>query len=367
MQRIPTTAAARRLHLAMYTRRPPDEHGGVERVVRGVTEQVRARFPDLSVSIVAAFRGATAVEGLDGANDVIAALRLAVRLLREDARVVFVHCPECVWALRLARRLRPRRRTALVAVWHGAGPHPARVLRPHGDARARLLGWFRTLQERGALGADAHVAVHQSVVEDLQRHHGFRGSVSVVENALAPEDLEHLAALRRPVRAGPVALWMGQTEHRKGLDVALSALRRARRRCPDLRLIVAGVRPGPPTPGVEWRGVLPPQRALDLYGEADVLLFPTRYESFGLVVLEAMAAGLPVVVSDALPAGIAADDRNGRVIRGHDPDEYAEALVELLADPERLRQVGERNRQDARRFSLADAARSYAELAATLC
>ncbi len=315
------------------------------------------------------------MEGVDGANDLIAAVRLGLRLLRDDARVVFVHCPECMWAVRLARWLRRRRPVALVAVWHGAGPDPARVLRPRGDARARLLALFRTMQERSALGADAHIAVHASVVDDLRRHHGFRSQVAIVENALAGEDLERLWSIPRPrpcpspggaAHDRPVAVWVGQTGHRKGLDVALAAVRLARRRLPELRLLVAGVPAQDPQPGVEWCGVVPPDRMIEVYAAADVLLFPTRYESFGLVVLEAMAAGLPVVVSDALPGGMVSDGRNGRVVAGHRPTDYARALLDVLGDGERALEMGRCNRQDAGRFSLAGAAESYAELAAAL-
>ena len=78
----------------------------------------------------------------------------------------------------------------------------------------------------------------------------------------------------------------------------------ARGDLPGLRLRVVGVPAGKPTEGVDWLGVIPQARIAEIYGRADLLLFPTRHESFGLVVIEAMAAGLPVIVSDAIGAGI---------------------------------------------------------------
>jgi glycosyltransferase involved in cell wall biosynthesis len=100
----------------------------------------------------------------------------------------------------------------------------------------------------------------------------------------------------------------------------------------------------------------------EVYRDADLLLFPTRYESFGLVVIEAMAAGLPVIVSDAVPAGIVIDGRNGAVVAGHDPARYAAAL-RRLADPGRRAAMAEANRDDVRRFSIESAGAGYVALA----
>jgi len=103
----------------------------------------------------------------------------------------------------------------------------------------------------------------------------------------------------------------------------------------------------------------------EVYGHADLLLFPTRYESFGLVVIEAMAAGLPVIVSDAIGQGIVTDGRNGVAIVGHDPSRYAAAL-RRLADPAIRAAMAEANREDAQRFSIESAGAGYATVAESL-
>jgi D-inositol-3-phosphate glycosyltransferase len=100
----------------------------------------------------------------------------------------------------------------------------------------------------------------------------------------------------------------------------------------------------------------------DVYRDADQLLYPTRYDSFGMVVIEAMAAGLPVIVSDAVPEGIVTDGRNGLVVPGHDPARYADAL-RRLADPGLRAAMAQANREGARRFSVQAAAARYAAVA----
>lgn len=350
----------RPLTVVMVTRRHPSEIGGVERVVAGLlTELSRAR-PAWRVETVSAFRKGSRLEGMDGLSDLIASLRLGWRLRGSAADVLFVHCPECLWGIRLLRR-----RTGappLVAVWHGAGPTAYLSLRRPGHPMVRVLAWIRTAGERRALAADGHVAVHGRLAGDLRSLYGLSRPITVIENALDPVIPDRLHRPRGPERAGLNAVWVGQTGYRKGLDVALAAVAEARRDLPGLRLTVVGVPAGKAADGVDWLGVIPPANIADVYFDADLLIFPTRYESFGLVVIEAMAAGLPVIVSDAIGPGIMADGRNGIMITGYDPSRYAAAL-KRLADPGIRAAMAEANREDARRFSISSAGVRYVAVA----
>jgi len=104
-----------------------------------------------------------------------------------------------------------------------------------------------------------------------------------------------------------------------------------------------------------------PTAVTEIYRDADLLIFPTRYEAFPLVVIEAMAAGLPVIVSDSVPTGIVTDGRNGVVIAGQDPAEYAVAL-RRLADPQIRAKMSEANRQDVCQFSVKPTVEDYASV-----
>lgn len=353
------------LRVAMLTKRQPSDCGGVERVVAGLlAELVRGR-PDWDLSVISAFEEGDPLEGINVLSDVLAGLRLGWRLRTSSADVAFVHCPECLWGIRLLRR-RGRSAPVVIAVWHGAGPAPYLQLRRPGHPLARLLARIRTAEERLALPADAHIAVHAQVAESLGAVFGYKGEVTVIENALDPAMARLLAATSPPrERTGLTALWAGQTAYRKGLDVALAAVEEVRRDLPGLRLQVAGVAPGKATAGVEWLGVLSPSAMADAYRGADLFIFPSRYESFGLVTVEAMAAGLPVIVSDAIAAGIVTHGRNGILIRGHNPSDYAEAL-RRLADPRIRAVIAEANVADTRRFSIESAASGYARVAESL-
>lgn len=354
------------LTVTMVTRRLPSEHGGVERVVAGLLRELGCARPTWRVDAISAFRKGSRAEGIDGLSDVIASIRLGWRLRKSAADVVFVYCPECLWGIRLLRGIRLRRRRVgppLVAVWCGAGPTPYLVLREPGHLWARALAWLRTTEEKQALAVDGHIAVHKVVADDLRNLYGLKKKIEIIEPALDPtisNQLDQRAPSRK--RTGLTAVWVGQVGYRKGLPVALAAVAEARRDLPDLRLVVAGVPAGQEIEGVDWLGVVPPSAVADVYREADLLIFPTRYESFGLVVIEAMAAGLPVIVSDAVPAGIVSDGRNGVVVAGHSPSDYAAAL-RRLASPETRAMMASANRADAQRFSIKSAGADYAAVA----
>ncbi|MGH3440635.1 MAG: glycosyltransferase, partial [Nitriliruptorales bacterium] len=75
-------------------------------------------------------------------------------------------------------------------------------------------------------------------------------------------------------------------------------------------------------------GALPQRHLAELYRAASVVLMPSRSESFGLVGLEAQACGTPVVAADV--GGLRAVVEGGFLVAGHDPQDHAAAVVELL-------------------------------------
>jgi glycosyltransferase involved in cell wall biosynthesis len=97
------------------------------------------------------------------------------------------------------------------------------------------------------------------------------------------------------------------------------------------------------------------------YHAADVLLFPSHYEGFGLPLLEAMAAGLPVVTSGAAALTEVAGDV-AMVVPSRDPDRFVDALAALADDPATARRLGARGRARARAFTWPETARRTAEV-----
>src|SRR5690606_34951394 len=102
-------------------------------------------------------------------------------------------------------------------------------------------------------------------------------------------------------------------------------LRKLHRMVTDLRLEGA----------VEFRQPLPHRRLADLYRAADVLVLPSRSESFGLVAAEAQACGLPVVAARVGGlAHVVSDGESGFLVEGWSPQDHADAVYRVLTDHE---------------------------------
>ena len=102
-----------------------------------------------------------------------------------------------------------------------------------------------------------------------------------------------------------------------------------------------------------------------VYAAADMLVHPTREDSFGMVVLEAMAQGLPVIVSRAPFCGLSAELAVDEAVLLHDPysvDELAAALQNLLDDAPQRAALAEVGRKVAERYDWAIQAQRYEQL-----
>ncbi|MEX1018301.1 MAG: glycosyltransferase [Litorilinea sp.] len=99
--------------------------------------------------------------------------------------------------------------------------------------------------------------------------------------------------------------------------------------------------------GAKDQDVLP-----DYYAAAEMVIMPSHYESFGMVALEAMAMGTPVIASEVGGlAHLVRDNRNGRHVPSRDPQALAACIRELLTDPALRTRLGEQARQDARTYA----------------
>lgn len=92
---------------------------------------------------------------------------------------------------------------------------------------------------------------------------------------------------------------------------------------------------------VRWQPAVPQAHLADYFAAADVVAMPSLHETFGLVALEAMATGVPVVTADAgALRSLVQDGRTGLLVRDHEPVAYARALETLLADGDARRRMG---------------------------
>ncbi len=168
---------------------------------------------------------------------------------------------------------------------------------------------------------------------------------------------------RTPVVSGPVELLtVGDLgSKRKGIDLLVEALA-AIPELPCRLTVVGGGRERSLLEAnaggdqrIRFMGGLPAERVHDLYREAAAFLFPSRADVFGLVLVEAMAAGLATVTSTApgAVADLALPERNCLVLDTHDPTEWSEAIRQLAGDRHLRSTVGTAARATvARRWTM---------------
>ncbi|HEY3260197.1 MAG TPA: glycosyltransferase family 1 protein [Pseudonocardiaceae bacterium] len=264
---------------------------------------------------------------------------------------------------------RPNRGRSLVVTVHDAVPWT----HPH-TLTERGVRWHQRAVTRAAKRASALVVPTGAVAAELSRYALPAGRVHIVGEGVTPElravpDPPAAAAIAERLRLPPrYLLIVGTLEPRKGLDVLLDAMTRPH--APALPLVVVG-QPG-------W-GAVHPMRLADQAGldrarvlalgrisdeelavvldRAAVLVAPSLAEGFGLPVLEAMAAGVPVVHSDA-PALIEVAGGTGVTVKRQDATALANGLRTVFDFPERTAARVAAGRLRAQRFTWERAARA---------
>ena len=158
----------------------------------------------------------------------------------------------------------------------------------------------------------------------------------------------------------PVIAFVGQQVPHKGVDMLLDAMPAIWAEYPTACLLLAGARTSYSTHIEHWLAELPPrQRAqvavihnfpeeekADIFAACDMLAFPSAHESFGIVILEAWAAGKPVIgVRVGAIASVIDEGKDGILIRHRSVSDLVAALQTLIHNPALAHEMGERGRQ----------------------
>ena len=267
-------------------------------------------------------------------------------------------------------------------MFHTLGEVKNRARISEQEPRARIRS------ERGTVRrADAIVTASAHERELLVRYYGARASrlrtipCGVDLDLFQPRDrAASRAALRLPP-AAPVLLWVGRLEKLKGVDILVSAV--AQLELAGVQLVIVGgdehaeglkqeLQQQAAAQGVaaalRFEGPVAHDLLPTYYSAADVCVVPSYYESFGLVAVEAMACGAPVVASRV--GGLVStviDGVTGYLIPWRCPEPFAEKLGVLLENPELRANFSRAARQSVERFRWKRVALEVAALYDDLC
>jgi UDP-glucose:(heptosyl)LPS alpha-1,3-glucosyltransferase len=243
-----------------------------------------------------------------------------------------------------------------VTTFHG--PPFATVFDKPWWRRISLRVWVRLYLERRELET-ARIIVPNSALISRQLAHYYPGMAAKLSEPVVPGVLPMRRREVREVPAnGGVVCFVGWEWQRKGLPLAMEIVRTLRRERPDLELWVVGPEPAELQPlFADWEGgyrLLGWRADSDYFREVDVLLHPARAEPYGMVISEAMAACVPVVVSDRCGAAAEVDGASGSVLPLEAPLEDWMAAV--------ARQLGRGDAPPAYRRSWHDVAVDYEKI-----
>ncbi|MDD5330185.1 MAG: glycosyltransferase [Sulfuricella sp.] len=214
------------------------------------------------------------------------------------------------------------------------------------------------------------LVVPSSAMMAALRGYGIATRAEIIPTGLEPESFApgDGAVFRRshdiPAER-PVLAYVGRVAHEKNIGFLLKVTARVRRDVPDVLLVVAGE--GPALAGLrheaaqlgladnvlfvgylDRRGELP-----DCYRAADVFVFASRTETQGLVLLEAMAQGVPLVALAEMGAKDVLKPGQGVLIADDDVEDFAAKVTSLLRDKATATRLGELGRDDAASWSAA--------------
>jgi len=143
-------------------------------------------------------------------------------------------------------------------------------------------------------------------------------------------------------------LYVGRVSKEKNLELLVKAYSKLARSMDKICLAVVGDGPYMDemrralngTPAV-FTGYLEGEALASLYASADLFVFPSTTDTFGNVVLEAQASGIPVIVTDSGgPQENIIPDQTGIVVKGDDEESLLRGMQQMIADPDRLKEMG---------------------------
>ncbi|MFN2538779.1 MAG: glycosyltransferase family 4 protein [Mycobacteriales bacterium] len=240
---------------------------------------------------------------------------------------------------------------AMVATFHTA------------TARSRALQVFGTTLQPGLEKITGRIAVSPAARRVVVEHLGH-------DAVLIPNGVDVARFhVPRPAHDRPRVVFLGRVdEQRKGLQVLLDALPAVQAQLPDVELVVAGPGEVDAPPGVRVLGLVAEKDKPAVYAGGDVYCAPnTHGESFGIVLIEAMAAGTPVVASDLEAFRRVLDDGEAGVLFPvGDASALAAALVGLLRDPERRRLLAARGSRVVQAYDWQHVTREIVEVYETV-
>ncbi len=236
--------------------------------------------------------------------------------------------------------------------------------------KSRMMPLYRFVMRQVAARADAILTVSKNSADDIVRlllsAKSDPEKVVPVHNGVADTFRE---LTWQPSSDQLKLLYVGRLDPYKNVSGLMRIFNKVRQQMSqDVKLVIAGS-PDPRYPepvelcsslglndSVEWTGYVTSEQLFDAYRSANVLVHPSHYEGFGLPVIEAMAAGLPVVCSSA--GSLAEIAGEAAAVHDHDDEQgFVDSICSILNSTAKAKELSRLGKEQAKKFTWEEAAR----------
>jgi len=199
---------------------------------------------------------------------------------------------------------------------------------------SHLLKIFKGYLKRYFKRIDGKIAVSKTARDSIEKY--FPGDYKIIPNGV---DIKRFKQGNPTVGLTNEILFVGRIEPRKGLQYLINALPIVKKEIPEIKLTVAGggykgmrlYIPEEVKDLIQFLGFVEPDKLPEIFRRANIFVSPATYgESFGIVLIEAMASGIPVIASD-IPGYrcVIEHGKNGLLVPPRDPEEIANAIIRV--------------------------------------
>jgi glycogen(starch) synthase len=277
-----------------------------------------------------------------------------IRLVRKwKPDVVHLHT---AWFWPIARAIREQTGTPLVYTVHSLDRAEYEIgdFVTHWDTQETVIG-----------AADRVIALSRDEKDLIEKYCPVASDrVRIVGNGIDDSPAAHAAVRRKRSNDSPVVLYSGRFVDRKGIRELFQAIPRVLDQLPNVRFVLAGgygtaaeierswldESLQPYRRQIHFTGWLTPDKVFEWYQRADILVMPSWYEPFGMVILEGMLHGLPIAsTSVGGPVDILEHDKNALLFPPRNVEALTDAIVELVSKPELRNRVGQEAAKEVRR------------------
>lgn len=217
------------------------------------------------------------------------------------------------------------------------------------------------------------VAPSRQIRDELHRY-GVDAPIDVIPTGIEPKDLSRLISVTDVKRrlkipeAAPLLCYVGRIGREKNIGFLLEVFAQIRKRVPSARFVIVGDGPERArlvkqseslhlTESVTFAGYIPREIVFSICRAADLFVFASMTETQGLVLLEAMSVGTPIVAVDAMGVSDLQADGRGGLISAPRVEEFTEKVERLLADPKLRQQKSAEALEKANEWSMQNMTR----------